>query len=57
MPIFETLLLLCLRKRAKGDSMPRMYSLDCEMVETDLESSSLVGLCLVDEEGKAVYKV
>ena len=55
--ISDAPLLHALRKRAKGGSMPKMYSLDCEMVETDLETSSLVGLCLVDEEGKAVYKV
>ena len=46
------------RKRAAADGvMPKLFALDCEMVETDLESSSLVGLCLVDETGKAVYKV
>lgn len=36
---------------------PRLLSLDCEMVRTDLEESSLVGLCVVDETGAAVYKV
>lgn len=40
-----------------GGVMPRLYALDCEMVETDIDNNSLVGLCLVDETGKAVYKV
>jgi hypothetical protein len=47
-----------IRKRASGGSPPpRLFALDCEMVETDVESKSLVGLCVVDEDGNAVYKV
>ncbi|KAG1662568.1 hypothetical protein FOA52_003947 [Chlamydomonas sp. UWO 241] len=33
-----------------------MYALDCEMVQTDREDSALMGLCLVDESGNAVFK-
>ncbi|GAX76252.1 hypothetical protein CEUSTIGMA_g3696.t1 [Chlamydomonas eustigma] len=45
------------RKRASGGaSQLRLFALDCEMVETDVDSKSLVGLCLVDEEGTAMYK-
>ncbi len=44
------------KKRAPPGGVPRMFALDCEMVETETDSSCLVGLCLVDETGSAVYK-
>ena len=45
-----------IRKRALNQAQPRLLSLDCEMVETDLDRDSLVGFCLVDGDGKVVMK-
>ena len=57
LPSFEKGWAFVKRRVVSGGVMPRLYALDCEMVETDIDSDSLVGLCLVDETGKAVYKV
>jgi hypothetical protein len=40
-----------------GLPVPRLYSLDCEMCETTHETSALIALSVVDEQGKAVYQV
>ncbi len=39
------------------EAAPKLLSIDCEMVQTEAEDNSLVGLCVVDETGAAVYKV
>lgn len=41
-----------IRKRALSEEKPRLIAMDCEMVETDVDKDSLVGFCLVDDQGK-----
>lgn len=45
-----------IRKRALAQDSPRLMSIDCEMVETDLERDSLIGFCLCDSSGNVVLK-
>lgn len=41
----------------QGDSKLKLLALDCEMCETDRDSSALLGLCVVDEDCNVVLKV
>lgn len=44
------------RHAFEAGSRPRLLALDCEMCATAQDSSALLGVCLVDEEGGIVYR-